>query len=101
MNTIIPDELSFNLDLKDLPARATQLDSDALSLYSQGSCGDYYNPGMRVTGYPDQNNAAKVCPRVCGSVRRRFNGNFRALGRIDTGRVFNRYEYDIACRCCS
>ena len=40
MNTMIPNKLRFNLDLQDLPTRATQVTKEALVLSGGNNCMD-------------------------------------------------------------
>ena len=64
MKTIIPNELSFNFDLNDLPARATQISPEALSL--SGGCvrqirgNGGKGPRTRVGSFP-ADKAAAIC----------------------------------------
>ena len=99
MNIIIPNELSFDFDLNDLPARATQVSSEALNLPG-GGCGDYAVYNIFTTGRPNVSKAAEACPRVCRPFGLKFNGNFRDRGpEPGTGDNWTG-KYMIICGCC-
>ena len=90
MNTIIPNELSFSFDVNDLPARAMQVSTEALSLPG-GSCysNDYgitYAPGPVGGG-----RYANACRRSCGGRGKLWNGRWSWW----EGRV------KIICGCCA
>ena len=55
MNTIIPNKLSFNLDLNDLPVRASNVDQDTLSLSSKGKPSKRHWGCQRPGTYAGQN----------------------------------------------
>ena len=93
MNKIIPNELSFNFDLNDLPARATQVSKEELGLSGRG-CRDYHDarPQFGLVSDFSQNQARTVCPAVCRSAKRRWNGHFRPY--VPGGNK-------ISCGCCT
>jgi hypothetical protein len=71
MNTMIPTELRFDLDLQDLPARAVEVSSEALSLsggynrcYKNSTCCDVLGRIPMVYNAWD-NILAKYCPSTC------------------------------------
>lgn len=71
MNTIIPNQMQFGLDVSDLPARAAQISSEALSL-SGGGCRyvglrwGTYSRGRRVqTKEISKAVARRACKNVC------------------------------------
>lgn len=63
MNTIIPNEVRFDLDLQDLPARAVGVSSDALGKVSGAGC-KLINTSKKFTG----GTLEGYCQAWCGLV---------------------------------
>ena len=102
MNTIIPNELSFDLDLQELPTRATEISADALNLSGNEYCRYYELRANGGTGgrtlvreYPES-KAKTDCLRSCGTVA---TGNSRVL-RAFPGDSNNRGDLYYLCKCC-
>ena len=102
MNTIIPNKLSFNLEVENLPARAEQIDLTKLHLLEgQNRCDTFLRRG-RNEGWTDRDpsvgSAEKICPRICrDSAGRKFTGHFSFRERKIPGGT---YQYKFLCRCC-
>ena len=73
MKTIIPSELSFGLDLNDLPARATQVSQEA-RLILGGAC-------IQLAPAPifSQADANNKCEKICRWNRRKWNGQWKTV----------------------
>jgi hypothetical protein len=103
MKTMIPDEVQFGLDLNDLPARASQIPDETLSLFGRGYCGKgafraYDLRANNGTGrktlrsqYPEA-KAYKDCQKACGTVAQTYTSS-----RSDTGVPGSAYW---VCVCC-
>ena len=89
MNAIIPNKLKFDLDLQDLPARATQVSSEALSISAGSGCVNY-----RVF-YPEEGRPATVFDYSESQVE----GTCRRTCREDSPSVDSRNLYWY-CSCC-
>ena len=70
---MIPNKLIFSLDLQDLPARATQVSSEALSLSGKGFSVVYSSVINPAQGHPpywtgnfSQAEARQWCDIYCG-----------------------------------
>jgi hypothetical protein len=94
MKTMIPNEVRFGIDLNDLPARATQASSEALSL-TGGACIKAFNRGKTVGG-PDQGNAKRFCEPTCRYFGKAYTGEFG----FQTISTIPPLAYRIDCRCC-
>lgn len=94
MNMMIPNKLNFDFNLNDLPARATQVSSEALNL-SGGGCVEAWNfwGGSAYKGVDgSQNEMNPICRRICREVGRKFTGHYAARPIVGgTSPV---------CRCC-
>lgn len=74
MNTMIPKKVRFGLDLQDLPARATQVAHEALSLSAiEGSSGFCQNARIDL-GYTTQNSVFQLID-YCGWRCKQLNGS--------------------------
>lgn len=66
---VIPNKLQFDLDLQDLPVRATQLAPESLGLSGKYTCSYFINKGNRsncgeaCNRYGRNNNAYAVAPQ--------------------------------------
>jgi hypothetical protein len=65
MNTMIPTELRFDLDLQDLPARATQVSSDALSKVSGGGGCRLVKTNELAIFYTPNRPLEPLCKKFC------------------------------------
>jgi hypothetical protein len=78
MNTIIPNEVRFDLDLQDLPARAVGVSSDALGKVSGAGC--------KLINTQNRFNGGKLegfCKQFCGVV-----GPTCGIHRVYAGLIF-------------
>jgi hypothetical protein len=99
MDTIIPNEVRFDLDLQDLPARAVEVSSEALSLsggynrcYKNSTCCDVF--GRNDTGMGGINALNYLCGYVCSTSNfPRWNGHGHNSARLGTTPL-------VVCGCC-
>ena len=89
MKTMIPNQLKFDLDLQDLPARATQVSSEALSL-SAGGRVLWVDSGSTKEAIDDrlgyEGSAYSYCNVVCTTANGKCfvnSGNGKCLYSID------------------
>ena len=97
MNTIIPNKLSFNFDLNDLPARASQVSLEALNLSGGiAACTWAHNHSHISYGSASgsENEIRSICNRICSELKLRNRGR----GNLLLGAGYRLYP---DCFCCA
>ena len=101
MKTMIPNQLKFDLDLQDLPARASETTLEALSLTGglNEYCKDYElrangGKGARTPYTYNGNLAYRDCARACGSVA------IKVRNKLLTPPGGTGYDAYWGCECC-
>jgi hypothetical protein len=85
MNTMIPNKLRFDLDLHDLPARASQVESEALSISGRGNCQNYFTD-LPTSFFQGKTNQDKCRDDACPNS---FFGPLTYCGKagVDKGKL--------------
>ena len=88
MNTMIPKQLKFDLDLQDLPARATQVTSEALSLSGTEEECPFFSFKFDASRGTD---ASATCGLIC-ALEHQTSTPEKNVGQARSGQLW--------CRCC-
>jgi hypothetical protein len=98
VNTMIPNEVRFNQSLNDLPARATQVSSEALGLSGSGACEVYTKSDGEYLIRKDRQDplfVAPICRRICTEF-----GRIYEEGQYSTTPYGRTSLYRVKCSCC-
>jgi N-acetylmuramic acid 6-phosphate (MurNAc-6-P) etherase len=96
MNTMIPNKLKFDLDLNDLPARVTQVSSEALSLSAAGRLA-YVDSGL--TAAQAGQKGFKTITILCESACRRANTQYYKVSNYIGITSLDNYDGTVRCGC--